>query len=142
MQIYMSLATAAVVGPGGDYAPDRAVSDVDDPDLGAAALEDDAEGGGGEAGGSRLGAGLEDWPDDDAGEVAPRHQPGSGQPGASSSAAPDAQGGAKKRRAAPSLFGSRPKKPKGSAAATKWDEAAAKAIRFRKEVKKPQLVSA
>ena len=104
-------------------------------------MEDDAEGGGGEAGGSWLGAGLDDWPDDDAGEVTPRHQPGSGQPGASSSAAPDAQGGAKKRRAAPSLFGSRPKKPKGSAAATKRDEAAAKAIRFRKEVKKPQLVS-
>ena len=40
------------------------------------------------------------------------------------------------------LFGSRPKKPKGSAAATRRDEAAAKAIRFRKEVKKPQLVSA
>ena len=100
-------------------------------------MEDDAEGGGGEAGGSRLGASLEDWPDDDAGEVAPRHHPG-----ASSSAAPDAQGGAKKRRAAPSLFGSRPKKPKGSAAETKRDEAAAKAIRFRKAVKEPQLVSA
>ena len=39
------------------------------------------------------------------------------------------------------MFGSRPKKPKGSAAATRWDEAAAKAIRFRKEVKKPPLVS-
>ena len=106
-------------------------SDVDDPDLGAAALENNVEGGGGEAGGPRLGASLEDWPDDDAGEVAPRHQPGAGQPGTSSSAAPDAQGGAKKRRATPSLFGSRPKKPKGSAAATKRDEAAAKAIRFR-----------
>nr|XP_020180793.1 uncharacterized protein LOC109766440 [Aegilops tauschii subsp. strangulata] len=44
--------------------------------------------------------------------------------------------------AAPSLFGSRPKKPKGSAAATKWDEATAKSIRFRKTVKEPQLVSA
>ena len=105
-------------------------------------MEDDAEGGAGEAGGSRFGDGLEDWPDDDAGEVAPCHQPGSGQPGASSSATPDAQGGAKKRRAAPSLFGNRPKKPKGSAAATKRDEAAAKAIRFRKAVKEPQLVSA
>ena len=40
------------------------------------------------------------------------------------------------------MFGSRPKKPKGSAAATQRDEAAAKAIRFRKEVKKPPLVSA
>ena len=65
-----------------------------------------------------------------------------GQPGASSSAAPDAQGGAKKRRAAPSLFGSRPKKPKGSTAATKRDEAAAKAIRFRKAVTEPLVVSA
>jgi len=40
------------------------------------------------------------------------------------------------------LFGSRPKKPKGSAAATKRDEAAAKAIGFRKALKEPQLVSA
>ena len=40
------------------------------------------------------------------------------------------------------MFGSRLKKPKGSAAATRRDEAAAKAIRFRKEVKKPPLVSA
>ena len=40
------------------------------------------------------------------------------------------------------MFGSRPKKPKGSAAATRRDEAAAKAIRFRKEVKKLSLVSA
>ena len=105
-------------------------------------MEDDAEGGGGKAGGSRLRASLEDWPDDDAGEVAPRHQPRSGQPGTSTSVTPDAQGGVKKCRAAPSLFGSRPKKPKGSAAETKRDEAAAKAIRFRKAVKEPQLVSA
>ena len=42
----------------------------------------------------------------------------------------------------PTLFGSRPKKPKGSAAAARRDEAAAKAIRFRKEVKKLPLVSA
>ena len=58
------------------------------------------------------------------------------------SAAPAARGGAHKRRAAPSLFDSQPKEPKGSAAATKRDEAAAKAIRFRKAVKEPQLVSA
>ena len=55
---------------------------------------------------------------------------------------PAARGGAHKRRAAPSLFGSQPKKPKGSAAAIKRDEAAVKAIHFRKAVKKPQLVSA
>nr|XP_020151375.1 uncharacterized protein LOC109736572 [Aegilops tauschii subsp. strangulata] len=41
--------------------------------------------------------------------------------------------------AAPSLFGSRPKKPRGSAAATKRDEAAAKAILFHKAVKEPPL---
>ena len=59
-----------------------------------------------------------------------------------SSAAPGAPGGGKKRRAVSTLFGSRPKKPNGSAVATRWDEAAVKAIRFRKEVKKPSLVSA
>nr|XP_040252088.1 uncharacterized protein LOC120969081 [Aegilops tauschii subsp. strangulata] len=133
---------AGAAGPERQFLPDRVERDVDDPDLGAAALEDDAEGGGGKAGGSRLRASLEDWPDDDAGEVAPRHQPGFGQPGASSSAAPDAQGSAKKRRAAPSLFGSQPKKPKGSSAATKRDDAAVKAIRFRKAVKEPQLSAA
>ena len=40
------------------------------------------------------------------------------------------------------MFGSRTKKPKGSATVTKRDEAAAKAIRFHKAVKEPQLVSA
>ena len=55
---------------------------------------------------------------------------------------PAARGGARKHRAVPTLFGSRPKKPKGSAAATKQDEAAAKAARFRKVVKQPQAVSA
>ena len=92
-------------------------------------------------GGSGLEASIKDWPDDNAGKVVPRRQPGSDQQGASSSAAPAARGGAHKRRATPNLFGSRPKKPRGSTAATKWDEAAAKAIRFRKAVKEPQLVS-
>ena len=129
--------------PAHEFLADRAESDVDDPDLGAAALEDDAEGGGGAASGSRPSATFTDWPDNDAeGEVAPRHRPGASQPGAVSSAAPGAPGGGKKRRAMPTLFGSRPKKPKGSAAATWQDEAAGKAIRFRKEVKKPPLVSA
>ena len=50
--------------------------------------------------------------------------------------------GAQKRRAAPILFGSRTKKPKGLIAVTKQDEAAAKATRFRKVVKEPQMVSA
>ena len=70
-----------------------------------------------------------------------RHR-GAGQSGAGSSAPPNAQGGGKKCRAGASLFSSRPKKPKGSAAATKRDEAAAKANRFRKVVKTPQLISA
>ena len=99
-------------------------------------MEDDAEGGGG----PRLGASLEDWPNDDE-EVTPRPRPGASHPGAGSSATPGAPGGGKKRRAMPTLFGSRPKKPKSSAVATKRDEAAVKAIRFRKEVKKPPLVS-
>ena len=138
----MSEATAAIMGPGGDYLPDRAVSDVDDPDLGAAALDNDATRGGGDAGGSGLGAGLEDWLDNDEGEVAPRRQPASDQQGVSASAALAARGGAQKRWAAPPMFGSRPKKPKSSAAATKRKEAAAKATRFRKVVKEPQMVSA
>ena len=100
-------------------------------------MEDDAEGGGG----PWLGASLEDWPDDDE-EVAPRPRPGASHPDAGSSAVPGAPGGGKKRRAMPTLFGSQPKKPKGSATATRRDKAAAKAIRFRKEVKKPPLVSA
>ena len=59
-----------------------------------------------------------------------------------SSAPSDAQGGGKKRRAEASLFGSRPKKSKASAAATKRDKAAAKEARFRKPVKQPRSVSA
>ena len=106
-------------------------------------MEADAEGGGGEAGGSKPSATFADWPDDEAeGEVAPRRQPKAGQPSASSSAGLDAQGGAKKRRAKPSTLGGRSKKFKGAAAATKREEAAAKANHFRKEVKKPPLVSA
>ena len=116
---------------------------MDDPNLGAEALEDNAEGGGGTTCDFRPSATFADWPEDDAeGGVAPHHRPGASQPGAGSSAASGAPGGGKKHRAAPTLFGSRPKKPKGSAAATRWDEAAAKAIRFRKEVKKLPLVSA
>ena len=44
-----------------EYVPDRVESDVDDPDLGAAAMEADAEGGGGGAGsGLRLSATFAD----------------------------------------------------------------------------------
>ena len=99
-------------------------------------MEDDAE----QGGGPRLGASLEDWPDDEE-EVAPRPRPGASHLSAGSSAAPGAPGGGKKRRAVPTLFGSRPKKPKSSAAATQREEAAVKAILFHKEVKKPPLVS-
>ena len=107
------------------------------------AMEADTEGGGGEAGGSRPTATFADWPDDDAeGADAPRHQPKVGQPSASSSAVLDAQGGVEKHRAGPRTLGGRWKKFKGAAVATKREEAAAKATRFRKEVKKPLLVSA
>ena len=115
-------------------------NDPDDPDLGAAALEDDVVGGGGELGGSGLSATFEDWPDDDEAEPIPRCQPASDHQGAGSSAGPAARGGARKHWAVPTLFGSRPKKPKGTAAATKQDEAATKAARFRKAVKQPQAV--
>ena len=47
-----------------DFMPDRDASDVADPDLGAAALEDDATGGGG-AGGSGGRGSMEDWSDGD-----------------------------------------------------------------------------
>ena len=58
----MSSATATIVGPGGDYQPDREVSD-----------EDDAVGGGDGAGASEDVGGIETWPDDDEDEDEPRH---------------------------------------------------------------------
>ena len=124
-----------------EYVPDRAESDVDDPDLGAAAMEADAEGGGGGAEGDfRPSATFADWPDDDAeGEVALRHQMRIGPSGAGSSSG---QGGAKRRHTGPSVPGGKLKKFKGEAAATRREEAAAKANRFRREVRKPPLVSA
>ena len=102
-------------------------------------MEADAEGGGGGAGsGFRPSATFADWPEDDAeGEVAPRHQPRAG-----SSAGLAGQGGAKRRHARPSALGGKLKKFKGVAAATKREEAAARANRFRKEVKRLPLVSA
>ena len=107
-------------------------------------MEADAEGGGGGVvGGFRPSATFANWPDDDAeGEVAPRHQPRVGSSGAGSSTGLAGQGGAKRRHAGPSAPGGKSKKFKGAAAATKREEAAAKANRFRKEVKKPPLVSA
>ena len=105
-------------------------------------MEDAIVGEGDEAGGTGPGAGFEDWLDDDEAEPIPRRQPAFDHHGAGSSAGPAARGGIRKCRAAPTLFGSRPKKPKGTAAATKRDEAAAKAARFRKAVKQPQAISA
>ena len=125
-----------------EFAPDHEADDLDNPDLGAAALDDDAVGGGGETGGSGFTAGFDDWPDDDEAEPIPCRQPATDSQGAGLSGGPIVRGGAQKRRAAPTLFGGRPKKTKGSATATKRDEAATKAARFRKVVKQPQEVSA
>ena len=98
-------------------------------------MEADAEGGGeGIEGGFRPSATFADWPDDDAdGEVAPRHQPRAGLA---------SQGSVKRRHAGPSAPGGKLKKLKGPAAATKREEAAAKANHFRREVRRPPLVSA
>ena len=105
-------------------------------------MEDAIVGEGDEAGGAGPGAGFEDWPGDDEVEAAPHRQPALDHQGAGPSAASAARGGAQKRRAASTYFGSRPKKSKGSTAATKRDEAAAKAARFRKAVKQSQAISA
>ena len=59
-----------------------------------------------------------------------------------SSAGLAGQGGLKRRQIGPSSLGGKPKKLKGAAAVTKWEEAAARANLFRKEVKRPPLVSA
>ena len=64
--------SAGTAGAEREFAPDRATDDLDDPDLGAAALDDDAVGGGGNAGASGLTAGFEEWPDDDKAEPIPR----------------------------------------------------------------------
>ena len=105
-------------------------------------MEDAVVGDNIEPGGTGLSASFEDWLDDAEAEEVPRRQPTADRQSAGSSAAPAAGGGAQKRRAALPLFGSRPKKSKASVAATKRDEAAAKAARFRKAVKQPQAVSA
>ena len=104
-------------------------------------MDADAEAwGGGAGGGLRPSSTFADWPDDDAeGEVALRHQLRIGPSGAGSSAG---QGGAKRRHAGPSAPGGKLKKLKGAAASTRREEAAAKANRFRREVRKPPLVSA
>ena len=107
-------------------------------------MEADTEGGGGGAGSGLMpSAKFADWPEDDTeGEAVTRHQPRVGPSGAGSSADLAGQGGLKRRQTGPSSFGGKLKKPKGAAAATKREEAAARANRFRKEVKRPPLVSA
>ena len=95
------------------------MDDIDDPDLGAAAMENAIVGDNAKPGGTGLTASFEVWPDDAEAEVAPRRQPAADHQGASLSNAPAASGGAQKRRAASTLFGSRPKKSKASTVATK-----------------------
>ena len=131
------------MGPDREFLPDRAESDVDDPDLGAAATEeDDATGGGDGAGGSGGGGSLEDWPNDDEEEHVQRRPPAANRAGTTSSAVPTAPGGAPKHQASAHLQGGRLKKPKGSAAATRWEEAATKAAWFQRAPKQPPTVFA
>ena len=132
MQIYMSPATAAIVGPGGGYQPDREVSDVDDPDLGAAALEDNAIGGGAVAGGSEEGGSIKTWPDDDDKEDEPRPARGAGKADVGPSTEPTARGGTRKRKQGATLFGSAPKKAKNLTAVTRRKEAAATVAKYKK----------
>ena len=137
----MSEATAAVVRAGGPYELDRAVSNVDDPDLGAAALEDTATGGIYGAGGSEEG-GIETWPDDDDEEDELRPSRGAGKTDAGPFTEPTARGGTRKRKQGADLFGSLPKKTKNPTGATRQKEAAAKAAKYHKLPKAPPMVSA
>ena len=106
----MSDATAAIIGAGGDYQPDRAVSDVDDPDLGAAALEDTATGGVYEAGGSEEG-GIETWPDDDEEEDELRPMRGAGRADAGPSVEPTAEAARASVSKAPPCSAARRRRP-------------------------------
>ena len=133
---------AGAAGVERQFLPDHTMDDVDDPDLGAAAMEDAVVGDNAEPGGTGLNSGFKDcrmMPKSKSPRVASRRLKNQG---AGSSTAPVVSGGAQKRRAASILFGSRPKKSNASTTATKRDEAAAKAARFRKAVKQPQAVSA
>ena len=51
---------AGAAGVERQFLPDRTMDDVDNPDLGAAAMEDEVAREGGDIGGSGLGANLED----------------------------------------------------------------------------------
>nr|XP_020160304.1 max-binding protein MNT-like [Aegilops tauschii subsp. strangulata] len=126
------------MGAGGNYQPDREVSDVDDPDLGAASLEDDATGGVYGAGGSEEGGGVETWPDDfEEEEDEPRPSRGTSKADAGPFAEPTARGSTRKRKQGAALFGSAPKKAKTPTAATRR-----KAAKFQKLPKAPPMVLA
>ena len=70
------LRPAAESGAERRFLPDWAEHDLEDHDLGAAAMDENTEAGGGEAGGeaggSGLGASFDEWPDDDEAEIVPR----------------------------------------------------------------------
>ena len=120
---------------------DWAVSDVDDPDLGAAALEDTTTGGVYEACGSEE-VGIESWPDDNEDEEESCLARGAGKVDAGPSGEPTARGGARKHKQGAALFGSAPKKPKNPSAVTRQKEAAAKVAKFHRQPKVPLMVSA
>ena len=142
MHIYMSLVTAAIVGPGGGYQPDREVSDVDDPDLGPGALEDDVVGGGDGVGGAVDGGDMETWPDKNDDEDEPRPARDAANTGAGPSTGAAARGSKRKQKQGAVLFGSASKKPKNPTAATRRKEAEAKAAKFQKLPKAPPMVLA
>ena len=114
---------------------------MDDPDLGAAAMEDTATGSVYEGGGSEEG-GIETWPDDDEEEEEPRPAGGAGRADAGPSAEPTARGGTPKRKQGTAFFSSVSKKAKNPTAATRRKEAAAKAAKYQKLPKAPPMVSA
>jgi hypothetical protein len=126
---------------------DREVSDVGDPELGAAALEeDDAAGGGGAGAGGAAGGGVvQDWPDDDEDGDGQHHPEGADRAGAGSSTAwptggaPTGAPGAPKRHAE-GMFGSKPPKKAKSSAATRRQEAA-KTAAIRRGPKECPMVS-
>nr|XP_020158674.1 uncharacterized protein LOC109743990 [Aegilops tauschii subsp. strangulata] len=119
------------------------MSDVNDPDLGMAGLEDDATCGVYGAGGSEEGGGVETWPDDfEEEEDEPRLSRGAGKADPGPSAEPTARGGTRKCKQSAALFGSASKKAKNPTAATRRKEAAAKATKFQKLPKVPPMVSA
>ena len=120
---------------GGGYPPDLTEHDLEDLDLGAAAMDDNTEPGGGqaggEAGGSGHGVGFDDWPDDEE-DNEPCHAPSTDQTCASSSTAPTGAPGASKR-AAEGMFGSKPTK--------KTKSTATKTAAIRKAPKERPMVS-